>query len=117
MPLMLNCSTVMSELNMSRCGGVAGAGEGGRGGGGWGGDDGRGGLLGVQQGPVHCVNLFLSLAFLSLLHLMCSHCKQLEHCTEVAFTGMLQTEQGQGPGFGSMPAISKSSLIRLAGRV
>ena len=72
----------------------------------------------MQQGPVQDVNFLRSFADFNCEHLTWSHPLHLLHSTHVAMIFLLQTVQNQaGPGFGSIPAISRSSRIRLAGLV
>ncbi len=73
----------------------------------------------VQHGPVQCLNFFLSFDVLKPEHLTWSQFSHFEHWIDIAATLLVQMEQYQtrlsGPGFCSMPAISKSSRIRHAG--
>ena len=61
-----------------------------------------------QHGPVQLGCLRRSLRLLSRLHLRCNQLVQEVHCTDLSFLSfslILQTEQNQGPGFCSIPAI------------
>ena len=79
-----------------------------------GGTDGGGGGE-LQHGPIQVLCFFRSFDVLSVEHLTWSQAKHDEHCTDVEPTGLVHTGQNQGPGFCSMPAISRSSRIRPAG--
>ena len=84
-----------------------------------GGDVGVGlGVRCVQQGPVHDVNFLRSFEDLSCEHLTWIQPLQVLHSTHVVMILFVHTAQNQaGPGFCSIPAISKSSRIRHAGLV
>ncbi len=82
-------------------------------------DEGTGGWR-RQHGPRQFLYLSLSFDVLSPEHLMCSQCEHAVHWTDVDVTFFVQTLQGQklvvGPGLDSIPALSRSSRRRHAGR-
>jgi hypothetical protein len=78
------------------------------------------GRVGRQHGPRQVLCFSLSLDVLSPEHFICSQSKHAVHCTAVDVTFLVQILQGQrlevGPGLDSIPALSKSSRRRHAGK-
>ena len=96
-------------------------------GGGVGGEGGFGGVDvvwvgcgGRQHGPRQVLYFSLSLDVFSPEHFIWSQSKHAVHCTAVDVTFLVQILQGQrsevGPGLDSIPALSKSSRRRHAGK-